>query len=77
MKTYNAYGTVAASDLSEAAHSVSDSLPEREYRYDNLKAFLIFCVVLGHVLKRFGMSEGADALYLLIFSFHMPAFLFV
>lgn len=77
MKTYNACGTVAASDSSEAAHSVSGALPEREYRYDNLKAFLIFCVVLGHVLKRFGMSEGADALYLLIFSFHMPAFLFV
>ena len=67
----------AVSGHAETAHSPLPAAPEREYLYDNLKAFLIFCVVLGHVLKRFGMTDGADALYLLIFSFHMPAFLFV
>ena len=50
---------------------------ERNYMYDNLKAFLIFSVVLGHALSRFGSTLETDTLYLIIFSFHMPAFLFV
>lgn len=50
---------------------------ERDYQYDNMKAILIFCVVLGHVISNFGRTPGADILYNIIFSFHMPAFLFV
>ena len=50
---------------------------ERDYQYDNVKAILIFCVVLGHVISNFGMTPAADILYNIIFSFHMPAFLFV
>ena len=50
---------------------------EREYQFDNIKAILIFCVVLGHVISNFGMTDGADRVYKIIFSFHMPAFLFV
>ncbi len=49
----------------------------RDYQLDNIKAVLIFLVVLGHVLSRFGDSQSASILYKIIFSFHMPAFLFV
>ena len=51
---------------------------ERNAYFDNMKALLIFLVVLGHVLSNFaGDSPAGDWLYLVIFSFHMPAFLFV
>lgn len=49
----------------------------RDSRFDNMKALLIFLVVLGHVLSNYGETEGSDFLYKLIFSFHMPAFIFV
>lgn len=50
---------------------------EREHQFDNMKAILIFLVVLGHVLSNFGTTDAADKLYKIIFSFHMPAFIFV
>lgn len=48
---------------------------EREYLYDNIKAFLIFCVVLGHMLEPFS-GEGIKTIYIVIYSFHMPLFVF-
>ena len=50
----------------------------RLYHWDNIKWFLICCVVLGHVGNQF-----ADVSYLMgvlrfwIYLFHMPAFIFV
>lgn len=44
---------------------------------DNLKAILIFCVVSGHLLETcrgYGMNK---LLYILVYSFHMPVFVFV
>lgn len=49
---------------------------EREYQYDNIKAFLIFCVVLGHGLEDF-LVGGLKTVYVLIYSFHMPMFVFI
>lgn len=49
----------------------------RNHHFDNIKALLIFLVVLGHTLKKFGATDEAVILYKIIFSFHMPAFLFV
>ncbi len=48
----------------------------RSARLDNLKCLLIFCVVLGHLLE---LQEGAatDYLYLSIYTFHMPLFVWV
>lgn len=49
---------------------------EREYLYDNIKAFLIFCVVLGHMLE--GILDGSiKVIYILIYTFHMPMFVFI
>lgn len=51
---------------------------ERDLRIDNLKAFLIFSVVLGHA---FEMLCGITGIYGIIravlYSFHMPAFVFL
>ena len=54
------------------------SLSHRDYYFDNARAFLIYLVVFGHLLNPY--VEGhkhMGALYLLIYSFHMPSFLFI
>ena len=48
----------------------------RDYYFDNLKAVLIFLVVLGHMVRRIRTDlffEVRDFIYL----FHMPLFIFV
>lgn len=51
---------------------------ERLYKWDNIKFFLILCVVLGHfasvVLEK---SAAIDAVFLYTLSFHMPLFIFI
>lgn len=49
-------------------------MENRLYKYDNIKAILIFLVVFGHFLER---VVGCNLLYLTIYSFHMPLFMFV
>ena len=53
-------------------------MPERirACGYDNIKFILIFCVVLGHLLELLGTFSGAATLFRIIYSFHMPVFLF-
>lgn len=56
------------------------SIKERDYFFDNARAILIFLVVLGHMLSPYAGGSGdryTTALYLLIYSFHMPTFLFI
>jgi fucose 4-O-acetylase-like acetyltransferase len=48
----------------------------REYVFDNAKGFLIFCVVLGHMLEG-NLTGVSKQLYILIYSFHMPFFVFL
>lgn len=45
----------------------------RNNRMDNIKFFLIFCVVFGHMLE----LVDTGVWYKVIYSFHMPAFIFV
>ncbi|MGN1155452.1 MAG: acyltransferase family protein, partial [Agathobacter sp.] len=49
---------------------------EREYRYDNIKALLIFMVVLGHMLENC-LVGSLRTIYIIIYSFHMPMFVFI
>ena len=53
-------------------------MKERDYLWDNIKALLIFLVVAGHCIE---FSEftlfGAKVADYFIYSFHMPAFIFV
>ena len=48
----------------------------RCFYIDNIRAFLIFLVVLGHLLEQV-FFPGSGALYRLIYTFHMPAFAFL
>ena len=50
---------------------------ERLCGFDNLKFVLIFLVVLGHFLEISEAFEGSELLLRTIYSFHMPAFLFL
>lgn len=51
---------------------------ERIQKWDLLKFFLIFCVVIGHFAEYLaGQNEFAKSLYLFIYSFHMPLFMFI
>lgn len=51
---------------------------ERVAKWDNLKFFLIFCVVIGHAISYFtGASLIFKWLQAYIYIFHMPAFIFV
>ena len=44
----------------------------REYKYDNMKALLIFLVVFGHIVSRFAYeSEVGRIVYNIIYSFHL------
>ena len=49
----------------------------RLYSYDNLKFILIFLVVLAHLIEISAPFEGKQQLYTLIYSFHMPVFIFL
>ena len=53
-------------------------MKQRIYRYDNVKAFLIFLVVLGHMTTDY-VSDSMLVRWttLWIYSFHMPAFIFI
>lgn len=62
---------------------MNNSLPKtkanRSAWIDNVKGLLIICVVIGHFLDcSIGYhSENAKALFLFIYSFHMPLFIFI
>ncbi|MUK89598.1 acyltransferase family protein [Ornithinibacillus sp. L9] len=51
---------------------------ERSAYFDNAKLMLIFLVVFGHVIQPFTIdSTGVNTLYMWIYTFHMPAFIFL
>lgn len=49
----------------------------RYYRMDNYRALLICLVVFGHLLETFDRDWIASLTYRCIYTFHMPAFLFI
>ncbi|MFJ7976201.1 acyltransferase family protein [Peribacillus sp. NPDC096379] len=53
-------------------------MTNRNFYFDNAKFILIAFVVFGHLLNSYIQgSEGINALYKTIYSFHMPAFILV
>ncbi|MGK0563065.1 acyltransferase family protein, partial [Enterococcus faecalis] len=51
---------------------------KRLYKWDNVKLFLIFLVSFGHILDREASpSRLMETIHFWIYSFHMPAFIFV
>lgn len=58
--------------------STKNSLKQRDYLFDNCKTLLIILVVIGHFIEpSTGNTEFLRTLKWLIFSFHMPAFIFI
>lgn len=54
------------------------TLKERIYKFDNIKLLSIFLVVVGHVIEPYiGKSELFKSLFIFIYSFHMPLFIFI
>ncbi len=49
----------------------------RDYSLDNIRFFLIFAVVFGHLLEVCEPFAAGSHLYRIIYSFHMPAFIFL
>lgn len=46
--------------------------------FDNAKLVLIFLVVFGHMIQPFtDGSHGINTLYMWVYTFHMPAFIFL
>lgn len=55
-----------------------ESMKQRDYLFDNYKAFLIILVVVGHFIELTSdENELLIAMKWIIFSFHMPAFVFI
>lgn len=54
---------------------------ERIYKFDNIKLFTMILVVLGHVIEtpyvNDNKSELLSSLFIFIYSFHMPLFIFI
>ena len=53
---------------------------ERIYLYDNVKCLAIILVVIGHAINYLTDFDGytlEKGMYVMIYSFHMPLFLFV
>ncbi|MDO4748629.1 MAG: acyltransferase family protein [Eubacteriales bacterium] len=50
----------------------------RIYKFDNIKLLTIILVVVGHVIEPYiGKSELFKSLFIFIYSFHMPLFIFI
>lgn len=59
-------------------NTISEKSTHRIYLWDNLKFILIFFVVLGHFLETYtDISQASRSLFIFIYSFHMPAFIFI
>lgn len=53
-------------------------MKKRDEYFDNVRFFLIFLVVFGHLMRPYVYdSPTIYALYMTIYSFHMPAFIFI
>ena len=56
----------------------NSSVKPRVAAWDNIKLFLIFCVIIGHFVGVLGnVTRPMQMTYLFIYSFHMPLFLFI
>ncbi len=49
----------------------------RDYSIDNIRFILIFLVVFAHLLEVFRAFDGSGYIYQFIYTFHMPAFIFL
>ena len=53
------------------------AFPQRDYSLDNIRFVLIFSVVFAHLLEVCPPFGGSLQIYKFLYSFHMPAFVFL
>ena len=51
--------------------------PHRDHGFDNIRGLLICFVVFAHLLEIRAPFPGSETMYQIIYSFHMPVFLFI
>jgi len=57
---------------------MEDVKKERIYKYDNIKCFLILSVVIGHFFNKYVETSNILKVFtFIIYTFHMPAFIFL
>lgn len=56
---------------------MNNSSSSRDYSLDNIRFILIFLVVFAHLLEICTPFSGSGKIYKFIYSFHMPAFIFL
>lgn len=54
----------------------NNQITQRNYKIDNIRCILIFLVVLAHLLEKMDGAWATNA-YSVIYSFHMPIFVFI
>ena len=54
-----------------------ETIKKRDYGFDNTKFLLIFLVVFGHILEEISLSGWLGIIRAVIYSFHMPLFVFI
>lgn len=55
-------------------------MEKRIAKWDNIKFVLIYLVVLGHIINPYTGKDGSESMnqmYMFIWTFHMPAFIFI
>ncbi len=57
---------------------MASNIKERIYKFDNIKFLAIILVVVGHVVELYiDKSDMFKSLFIFIYSFHMPLFVFI
>jgi len=51
-------------------------MDNRDYFWDNLKAFLMVLVIFGHTVTSLREVKEITGLYYFVYTFHMPLFVF-
>ncbi|HEU5156282.1 MAG TPA: acyltransferase family protein [Streptosporangiaceae bacterium] len=74
-------GAAGAADVADVA-GAKNTAPERPVKtrdpfFDNAKFLAILLVVFGHAIEPLRDSRGAHALYLFVYTFHMPVFIII
>lgn len=64
-------------NMSVKAAAVYSKSDKRDYSLDNIRFLLIFSVVFAHLLEVCNPFWGSTILYKIIYSFHMPVFIFM
>lgn len=68
----------ATSSFNPSSQQTKSTKPPRDLAFDNIRAVLIFLVIFGHAIEYFRLTnQMAEFVYVFIYFFHMPVFIFI